>query len=479
MLCSCALGGPARLMVCAFVSSFSSPLSYSLRRGGFTNWKCCCQKPVADSFVGSQVVFAREHGLRVYRFSRGDRCAVPTPFVFGFGRRTYTPALSGILGKLSHPCLVQCLGYGMRPNALGGELFLALAAELGGDLSKLVIASMLGPSQYDDADVIRWLHDVACGLAYLHTRRPNLVVHRDLKLENVLLSDTGSAKITDFGLVKIVVKKALPGGGEVTEGGTYACSGGAGAIKYSALRGLVLHVFAVLTRGHSGAREPVGPKAARDNRPILVQHRGVGAAVAAHAAVRPHAAPEAGRVGAARSLHRPRLGDGRRAARPAARAAAGVAGGAAGAHRRVLGRDALEAPPRREHRGAPRADAAAAPVHLPATDEAGGGGGGGARGRGRRRRWVLRPPVRYREAGRMSRASGRARARVARAFLDFFQEGFLVGPLRGEFWLIEPVAQVAATSTRQRYAHVGTGAAYNTLVWRMHRARKLTRSRAL
>ncbi|KAF8327564.1 kinase-like domain-containing protein, partial [Cantharellus anzutake] len=43
------------------------------------------------------------------------------------------------------------------------------------------------------------LLDVACGLAYLHERKP-VVVHGDLKPLNVLISEAGRAKLCDFGL---------------------------------------------------------------------------------------------------------------------------------------------------------------------------------------------------------------------------------------------------------------------------------------
>ena len=47
----------------------------------------------------------------------------------------------------------------------------------------------------------RICYDIACGLNYLHTRTPPLV-HRDLNAKNVLLTEDGTAKISDVGVSK-------------------------------------------------------------------------------------------------------------------------------------------------------------------------------------------------------------------------------------------------------------------------------------
>ncbi|KAJ1660106.1 hypothetical protein IWQ61_000904 [Dispira simplex] len=52
------------------------------------------------------------------------------------------------------------------------------------------------------AQMTMYMHDIALGVAYLHTRRPS-IIHRDLKSMNILISADNRAKINDFGLARI------------------------------------------------------------------------------------------------------------------------------------------------------------------------------------------------------------------------------------------------------------------------------------
>ena len=88
-----------------------------------------------------------------------------------------------MLSRLSHSCLVGCIGTGVYKDAKSGEdlLFLAMEAVIGGDLRNAVLKAMGSPNAYNDADVVRWAHDIVRGLHYLHTRSP-MIIHRDLKV---------------------------------------------------------------------------------------------------------------------------------------------------------------------------------------------------------------------------------------------------------------------------------------------------------
>jgi len=47
-----------------------------------------------------------------------------------------------------------------------------------------------------------WAQDVASGVCFLHARRP-VILHRDLKSLNVLVTNEGRCKLTDFGLAQV------------------------------------------------------------------------------------------------------------------------------------------------------------------------------------------------------------------------------------------------------------------------------------
>lgn len=78
----------------------------------------------------------------------------------------------------------------------------------GGSLGDLVRRQMVSPFKrlYSDADALRWSLQIAQALQYLHESVP-VVIHRDLKLENVMLTleepSAAEARLADFGLARL------------------------------------------------------------------------------------------------------------------------------------------------------------------------------------------------------------------------------------------------------------------------------------
>lgn len=95
------------------------------------------------------------------------------------------------LEKLSHPNIVNVLEYGNQNDTP----FLVMEYVSAGTLKKL-----LGkPTSWHEAFFM--LIPIAKALAYSHSKN---IVHRDVKPANILLSEYGVLKLTDFGIAKIL-----------------------------------------------------------------------------------------------------------------------------------------------------------------------------------------------------------------------------------------------------------------------------------
>mmetsp|Transcript_29799 Transcript_29799/g.77235 ORF Transcript_29799/g.77235 Transcript_29799/m.77235 type:complete len:526 (-) Transcript_29799:1278-2855(-) len=121
--------------------------------------------------------------------------------------------------KLKHKYIVDYIGVGFMDSSSEGSkqktMFITQEFMAGGTLKSMVSKQMLSPNRtvYSDQQALQWSHQLAEALAYLHSAIP-MVIHRDLKLENVLLTSEEQtpggqvAKLADFGLVAFVRKKA-------------------------------------------------------------------------------------------------------------------------------------------------------------------------------------------------------------------------------------------------------------------------------
>ena len=89
--------------------------------------------------------------------------------------------------KMHHPNIVQLFGYVEEPFIIVMEYF--QNGDLYKNLNKLSLKQK-----------IKIANDIIKGLIYIHERRPMGLIHRDLKLRNILLTNSYTAKIGDFGL---------------------------------------------------------------------------------------------------------------------------------------------------------------------------------------------------------------------------------------------------------------------------------------
>ena len=100
-----------------------------------------------------------------------------------------------ILRDLKHPYIIQFLGVVQDPTHRRPILLMELMDE---SLTHFLEHS---PSSIPYHTQVNITYDIAQALAYLHS---NCIIHRDLSSNNILLKGGIQAKVTDFGISKIV-----------------------------------------------------------------------------------------------------------------------------------------------------------------------------------------------------------------------------------------------------------------------------------
>lgn len=96
------------------------------------------------------------------------------------------------LGRLHHPCVVQVFAAGEER----GVRWLALEYVAGQSLEQLLRDPAAAPNV---SAAVRIAADIASALEAAHSAG---IVHRDVKPANILLDETGRARLTDFGLAR-------------------------------------------------------------------------------------------------------------------------------------------------------------------------------------------------------------------------------------------------------------------------------------
>ncbi|KAI9119412.1 hypothetical protein K1719_010087 [Acacia pycnantha] len=115
--------------------------------------------------------------------------------------------------KLNHPNVTKFVGASLGNSYVkisseqtSGEVYSFIPAQAccvlefvpGGTLKKLLMKNRR--KKLDFGVAIKLALDLSRGLSYLHTTK---IVHRDVKTENILLDENGTAKIADFGVARI------------------------------------------------------------------------------------------------------------------------------------------------------------------------------------------------------------------------------------------------------------------------------------
>src|SRR3989440_6567349 len=111
-----------------------------------------------------------------------------------------------VMARTSHPNLVQVHDM----ELMGNVNYLVLEFVRGRSLRDWMNQTALPPPQ-----VFAVMHGVLQALDYAHR---HAIVHRDMKPENVLISDEGIVKVTDFGIARLLDDTGV--GGTATKTGT-------------------------------------------------------------------------------------------------------------------------------------------------------------------------------------------------------------------------------------------------------------------
>ncbi|CAH8305956.1 unnamed protein product [Eruca vesicaria subsp. sativa] len=132
----------------------------------------------------------------------GSRLAVKKLEGIGQGKKEFRAEVS-IIGSIHHLHLVRLRGF----CAEGAHRLLAYEFLAKGSLERWIFKRRDGDILLDWDTRFNIAVGTAKGLAYLHEDCDARIIHCDIKPENILLDDNFSAKVSDFGLAKLMTRE--------------------------------------------------------------------------------------------------------------------------------------------------------------------------------------------------------------------------------------------------------------------------------
>ena len=141
---------------------------------------------MSEVYEAENTRLGSRHALKLYAYEKDDPEVRERFLVEG-----------RLLARLSHPRIVKVTDFGTDESS--GRPYFVMDLVLNGR-GEMQLLSDVQPGTADEEMIGRWYDDLREGLAYIHA---NGVIHRDLKLQNVLIGPDGHAVLTDFGISKI------------------------------------------------------------------------------------------------------------------------------------------------------------------------------------------------------------------------------------------------------------------------------------
>ncbi|MBR5549995.1 MAG: serine/threonine protein kinase, partial [Kiritimatiellae bacterium] len=179
-------------------------MTYALNGGRavcYNNWVFMC---IIERIGGYRVLRRLGAGGmgEVYEAEGGDGTHVALKLFAAEGakadffRRRFL-AEARLLSRLTHPRLVKVRDFGVDDETQ--RPYLAMNLVLGADGRAKTLAEVM-PNEADEALLALWFRDLASVIDYIHAEG---VVHRDIKLNNVLVDSAGHAVLADFGISRV------------------------------------------------------------------------------------------------------------------------------------------------------------------------------------------------------------------------------------------------------------------------------------
>ena len=141
---------------------------------------------MSEVYEVEHVRLGSRHALKLYTYEKDDPEVRERFLVEG-----------KLLARLNHPRIVKVTDFGTDETC--GKPYFTMDLVLN-ERGEMQLLSDVEPGTVDEERIGMWYDDLRAGLAYIHA---NGVIHRDLKLQNVLIGPDGHVVLTDFGISKI------------------------------------------------------------------------------------------------------------------------------------------------------------------------------------------------------------------------------------------------------------------------------------